>query len=168
MNREQRAKIATAMQLHVSICRFEAQVIVFFCTPFECFRASLTRGISSRSSVHSTRVLQSIIDAGNFFTQFGALYHSASEHLVQPFKMTTVPPFAFSGEETPSLEAIVPFSPTLKAVAATQPWWLLEVARFLDIRGAPILTLTRIPPSIWSRTMTVPVQHATSIRPDDA
>ena len=30
MNREQRAKIATAIQLHVSICRFEAQVSVSF------------------------------------------------------------------------------------------------------------------------------------------
>ena len=61
-------------------------------------------------------MLQNIIDAGNFFTQFGALYPSASEHLVQPFKMTTVPPFAFSGEETPSLEAIVPLSSDPKSV----------------------------------------------------
>ena len=64
MNREQRAKIATAIQLHVSICMFAAQVIVFL--------------------LHSIRVLQSIFDAGSFFTRLGALYPSASEHLVQP------------------------------------------------------------------------------------
>ena len=39
---------------------FAAQVIVFL--------------------LHSIRVLQSIFDAGNFFTQLGALYPNASEH----------------------------------------------------------------------------------------